>query len=78
MKVLTQSNSHQLLAELSRTLIAAGDEGLWLDGLDAIDAYLAGLMTVEGDVALVTRGERQAVVWLKRRAKNPPVFRVEE
>ncbi len=75
MKKLTEQNAHELYAELMQAIKSAGAQGLPLADMQAIDAYLSGLMTQEGRVELVTREGRGFVVWLKLPAHNPPVFR---
>lgn len=77
MDQLTRGNAERLLAECREKIETAGREGVLTDVFDALDMYLAGVLTAQGHVALVTRGTRQRFVWLKRRAKNPPVLREE-
>ena len=78
MEKLTTDNAERLLAECREKIETAGREGVLTDVFDALDMYLAGVLTAQGRVALVTRGTRQYFVWLKRRAKNPPVWREEQ
>lgn len=78
MKTLSPDNAERSFIELGDAIKNAGKMGIALAEMEATDAYLAGVYTTAGNVALVTRDNQQFVVWLKRRAKNPPVFRVEQ
>jgi hypothetical protein len=74
MKVLTEHNARSLLIDLGVELKRAGRGGMPLAGMGPADAYLAGVHTMSGNAALVTRGGEQFVVWLEEPADNPPVF----
>jgi hypothetical protein len=77
MKILTPCNAEELTADLSKRIRERGRDGLSLSSLDGVDAYLAGGLTLRGDVKLVTRTSGQFLVWLDTRPATPPVF-VEE
>ncbi len=79
MRTLNAHNAHELLETLSDAIKATGTTGLWIEGIDALDAYLAGVLTMDGRVAVVIREGRAAFVWLKRRAPRHrrPVIREE-
>jgi len=74
MTILTRDNARQLLADVSKLILKAGERGILLADLDAVEAYLAGILSVEGRVAVVMREGQTFIVWLERRAANPPVF----
>jgi hypothetical protein len=78
MKTLSPDNAKRSFIELGDAIKNAGKQGIALAEMEATNAYLAGVYTLAGKVALVTRDGRQYIVWLRRRAKNPPVFREEQ
>lgn len=74
MKIITRENAKFLLADMAARIKSAGPEGIPVGMLDAVDAYLCGVLTAQGDAKLVNRDGYAHVVWLDVRAEHPPVI----
>jgi hypothetical protein len=73
-KTINLENAKFLLEDIGQRIKSAGPEGLPLGMLDAVDALLCGVWTMQGDAKLVNRDGYPYVVWLDVRAEHPPVI----